>query len=165
MPWKKHLIVIAVLFLMANALPVVADDDGMQRASGAARISFIFGGLVVDRYEFSAVHHSDGRVTGRFNFRSKYDDEDILASGEVICVTVTGNRARIGGVVQHSDFPEGIPVGSQLLWSVTDNGEGHKDEPDTASPLLGTANVASFCAAGAPAPEFPVGRGNIQVKP
>ena len=77
MPWKKHLIVIAVLFLMANALPVVADDDGMQRASGAARISFIFGGLVVDRYEFSAVHHSDGRVTGRFNFRSKYDDEDI----------------------------------------------------------------------------------------
>ena len=96
---------------------------------------------------------------------TKYDDEDILASGEVICVTVTGNRARIGGVVQHSDFPEGIPVGSQLLWSVTDNGEGHKDEPDTASPLLGTANAASFCAAGAPAPEFPVGRGNIQVKP
>src|SRR2546428_2768843 len=111
MAWKKYLIVIAALFLIANVLPVVADDDGMQRASGAARISFIFGGLVVDRYEFSAVHHSDGRVTGRFNFRSKYDDEDILASGEVICVTVTGNRARISGVGPPSDVSAGIPVG------------------------------------------------------
>ncbi len=161
---KKLFIVIAAL-LTAIPLSALADNDGMQSASGAAQITFPFGGVVIDRYEFSAVRHSDGRVTGRFNFRSRYDDVEVRATGEVLCVTVTGNRARIGGIVRQSDFEQGIPVGSQLFWSVTDNGEGHNDASDTASPLLGTADAAGFCAGGAPALEFAVGRGNIQVRP
>src|SRR2546430_14403979 len=162
---SKRLLTVFVVVLASMAVPAIADDDNMQRASGSARITFTFGAVVVDRYEFSAVRHQDGRVTGNFNFRSRFANAEVRARGEVLCVVVTGNRARIGGIVRQSDFEEGIPVGSQFLWSVTDNGEGHNDEPDTASPLLGTTNAAAYCAAGAPAPEFPSGKGNIQVKP
>jgi hypothetical protein len=154
-----------VVVLLSMAVAATADDDNMQRASGSARITFTLGAVVVDRYEFSAVRHNDGRVTGNFNFRSRFSNVEVRARGDVLCVAVNGNRARIGGIVRQSDFEEGIPVGSQFLWSVTDNGEGSNDEPDTASPLLGTADAASYCAAGAPPPEFPSGRGNIQVKP
>jgi hypothetical protein len=75
---------------------------------------------------------------------------------------VNGNRARAGGVVTHSSFPEAMPPGHELTWSVTDGGEG-KGATDSASPLLG-ADAVAYCEFGLPYPlESPQQRGNIQV--
>src|SRR5436189_4718662 len=115
---SKRLLMVFVVLVVSMAMSATADDDGMQSASGSVRITFTFGGVVVDRYEFSAVRHNDGRVTGNFNFRSTFANEEVRARGEVLCVAVNGNRARIGGIVRQSDFEQGIPVGSQFLWSV-----------------------------------------------
>jgi hypothetical protein len=163
----KKLFIITAALLMAIAVPAVADneEDDMQKAWGHARITFFFGGMVVDQYHFTAIRHKNGRVTGNFKFNSRFLDENAHVSGEVVCLTVTENRARIGGIVRKSDFEEFIATGSQLIWSVTDNGKGHNDEPDMASPLLGVVDATPFCAAGAPAPEFPVEKGSIQVRP
>lgn len=137
-------------------------------ASGHADIEFEFGATVVDQYSFNAHVNPYGRVNGQFEFRAKYLGLVVRAHGRVDCVAVEGNKARIGGTVTHSTFEEGIPVGSELTWRVTDNGEG-QDSEDTASAMLGMPpgfSAELFCATGAPYPypEFPVGRGNIQVR-
>jgi hypothetical protein len=141
------------------------DETQNQMASGSAEIrAFPFGTLVIDKYEFAAIRKPDGRVLGEFNLHGRNAGNRFKVRGDVECLNVSGNRARVGGVVRHSDFPEGIPVGTQLTWSVTDNGEGRNDSPDTASQLLGN-DAAAYCAAGLPYPEFPSERGNIQVRP
>lgn len=43
--------------------------------------------------------------------------------GTVVCVTVAGNRASVGGVVEYSTEPA-YPVGSGVLFAFTDNGPG-----------------------------------------
>lgn len=130
-------------------------------ASGHADITFEFRTMVFDSYSFNAHLDPRGGVHGQFEFRTKYENVGVRVHGRVDCVTVLGNKARMGGTVTHTTFDE-IPVGSQLTWSVTDNGEPGAGT-DTASALLG-ANAEAYCANGLPYPEFPTARGNIQVR-
>jgi hypothetical protein len=155
-------LLIAGLLVAGSA---IADDDESQYARGHVDIQFSLGTTVVDTYRFVAHRKSDGTF-GNFKFESKYSGLEVEASGEVICLTVIGNQARVGGQVTRSDF-EGIPVGSQLTWSITSN-DGKKndgsDEDDTASSLLG-ADAIAYCAGGLPYPEFPVRKGDVEVRP
>ena len=44
--------------------------------------------------------------------------------GAVVCLTVAGNRASVGGIVEQSNEPT-FPVGSGVLLAFTDNGPGN----------------------------------------
>lgn len=132
-------------------------------ARGHADIRYEFEADVHDAYSFAAIVRGDGSVSGQFEYRTRYRGLSVRVHGRVVCAVVAGNRARVGGVVTRSTFPEAMPPGHELTWSVTDNGEG-KGSPDTASPLLG-ADAEAFCASGQPyLLESPQERGNIQVE-
>ena len=143
-------------------------SNDMDHVTGHADIeSQPFDLTVVDSYSFSAIQHKDGRVSGQFQFRARRlgpasgDDAAVRVHGRVDCVTVEGNKARMGGTVTNSSF-EGIPEGSTLTWSITDGGSPGRR--DTASQLLG-APTEPFCAQGLPYtyPEFALRRGNVQI--
>jgi len=141
------------------------DPEDDQSVTGHVDVASTVGDvLIVDTYSFAAIGHKDGRVSGQFELHVRYLDVSIRAHGFVECLSVTGNRARIGGRVTQSTFEGGLAVGTQLTWSVTDNGEGGNDPRDTASMLLGN-DAAAYCALGLPYPEFPLRRGNVQVRP
>jgi hypothetical protein len=146
--------------------------SAFSRASGhKVRIKYVVGNNVVDNYEFEAEEFDDGSVKGTFRVREKrFDPADpsgtkviVKFKGDVVCVAVDGKKARIGGVVTKSNFKEGIPVGSLVTWSVSDNGKGRRD--DSASPLLGSADAKAYCALGLAYPEHQVGRGQVKVDP
>ena len=142
-----------------------SEDHHVQSATGHVdQTESPFGVAVIDQYSFSAIRTPQGKVNGQFEFRAKYGNVEVRAHGSVECLTIDGNKARIAGIVRQSSFEEGIPSGSELTWTVTDNGEpgaGH----DTASEFLG-APAQAFCAAAVVSyPEAPIRRGNIQVRP
>jgi hypothetical protein len=123
-----------------------------------------FNEVNADEYSFNAVRHGDD-VNGKFQFYQTRTiggvaQEVVVASGPIVCLTVAGNKARVGGRVDATTFP-GIPVGSEITWSLTDNGKSANAD-DTASEPLG--NVArAYCELGGPYPEHPVERGKVQV--
>ena len=89
--------------------------------------------------------------------------------GNVICMGITGNTARIAGQITKA-WRNGIPVvpsRPNTVWVVVDNGEGQGAPPDQVS-LMGfqtAALAATHCALGTPTIVFPNQQGNIQVQP
>src|SRR5439155_21407459 len=120
---------------------------------------------VVDEYTFFGVRHGDD-VNGKWEFRQLRgvgeSQTTVVASGTIVCLQVEGNKARVGGRVEATSFPEGIPVGSEITWSVTDNGKSANAD-DSASQPLGNAAQA-YCRLGLAYAESPVERGKIQVR-
>jgi hypothetical protein len=146
------------------------DDNNAKKADVHAIhvqiTNMVFGATTVDRYSFHAMEH-DGDVKGNFflyqlRIIEGVEDAVVIASGPMECVTVNGNKAKVGGRVTYTTFPEGIPMGSEVTWSVTDNGKSAKAD-DSASQPLGN-NARAFCDLGLPYPESPVERGKIQIK-
>jgi hypothetical protein len=89
--------------------------------------------------------------------------------GDVICMGITGNTARIAGQITKAwrngvQIP--IPARTHNVWVVIDNGEG-QTAPDQVSPMgFQTAPVAAtHCAVGTPTIVFPNQEGNVQVQP
>lgn len=155
----------ANVLIASDGKVVTEERGGVQSATGHVdQMASPFGIVVIDQYSFSAIRTPQGQVQGQFEFRAKYENVVVRAHGEVVCLSVNGNHARIGGRVTQSTFEAGIPVGSDLTWTVTDNGEPGRQR-DTASQLLG-APAEAFCAtAVAQYPEAPLRRGNVQVRP
>jgi hypothetical protein len=89
--------------------------------------------------------------------------------GNVICMGITGNTARIAGQITkvwRNGVQVPIPARTHNVWVVVDNGEG-QGTPDQVS-LMGfqTAPVAAtHCAVGTPTIVFPNQEGNVQVQP
>ena len=82
------------------------------------------------------------------------------------CLTVIGQDAWIGGVIERSTDP--AYTGQSAWWHVRDNGEGAGDPLDlTTFAGVGTADeTAAFCAAHRPFRfPFPIDGGNLQVRP
>jgi hypothetical protein len=78
-------------------------------------------------------------------------------------VSSNGKAARLGGVVTQSDF-SGIPAGTPMTWSVSDN----TDKPDwkkqdAASALYAGVDPAAYCALGLAYPEVPLVLGNLTI--
>ena len=141
----------------------MADDgiDDKQNVTGHVDIA----SLNINKYSFAAINHGNGRFSGQFEFEQDRGNVRLKVHGSVDCVTVVGNRARLGGTVRHSSDETIFPVGTQFIWSVTDNGEGHKDARDTASELRG-GNAFAYCMGGLSFPdEAPLRNGNVQVRP
>ena len=144
----------------------LGDHNAHVHAIHVRITNMVFNATNVDEYNFNAVRHDDD-VNGQFQFYqtrviSGVEQAVVIASGPIVCLDVTDNRARVGGRVDYTTFPEGIPMGSEITWSVTDNGKSARAD-DTASEPLGN-NARAYCELGLPYAEHPVERGKIQVK-
>ena len=157
-----------VLFLAAVAgLPLFADDEFQSVTGHVDIMASPFGIPALDKYSFAAIRHTDGSVSGQFEFEHRFtvNGQQVRdkVHGTVDCLTIIGNSARLGGTIRHSKSPD-LPEGTQLTWSVTDNGQGKKDQRDTASEMLGN-DAFAYCLGGLPYPQSPLRHGNIQVRP
>ena len=120
-------------------------------------------------YSVNAIRHKDGSVSGEFQ-----NHVEIAATGEfilrahvqVVCFTITGNIARIGGIIERQEGGSPLPEDRQGFITVVDNGEGADDLPDLASPPgVGVGTAFSHCETGLDRPLIPIEHGNIQVRP
>ena len=88
---------------------------------------------------------------------------------DVLCLTVVGNRAWIGGLIRNSSIPGNI--GRETAFRVEDNGNGASGDPDrmtttTGNPRPAGSGHAQFWCDENPENRFnfEVVNGNIQVK-
>lgn len=139
---------------------------GGQRVTGSATIILPNHGNALEHYSVSAVHQPDGPTTGEFEEYSEQDGGQRIHAS-VVCFTVTGNSARLAARIDQTNVSFG-PVGSYVVWSVIDNGEGARSAPDQTTDIFfgGTAAQADFqCRTGFNlAPYFSSLRGNLQVQ-
>ena len=137
-----------------------------QRVTGSATILLPLFGNALERYSLSAIRQSDGSVTGEFEEFSEQEGGQRIHA-QVYCFTVTGNTARLAARIDQTNVSFG-PVGSYVVWSVIDNGEGGKSPPDETTDIFfgGTqAQADAHCRAGFNlAPYYPSLRGNLQVE-
>lgn len=166
------LAVVALLVLVPGAVtapaPLAWADPPEIQESVTGHADFVTPTGFRFRYSVNAIRHADGSVSGEFE-----NHVEIAATGEfilmahvdIVCFTVTGNIARIGGIVERQ-VGGTTGVGAEGFITVVDNGEGADDLADLASPP-GVAPGAAFahCATGLPRPLFPIERGTIQVRP
>ena len=165
----------ASLQLLGAQLAASTQAASGGRASG--HVGFPSGvpglGIASERYSFTALSTDPATP-----FAAKGEYEMTLTTvagvtnriqGDVICMGITGNTARIAGQITKAwrngvQIP--IPARTHNVWVVVDNGEG-QTTPDQVS-LMGfqTAPVAStHCAVGTPTIVFPNQEGNVQVLP
>ena len=85
---------------------------------------------------------------------------DFDLRGDVTCLSVTGNRATIGGVVERSKLPT-MPAGSGVLIFVVDNGEG-SNAPRDAFRIQRLDSPPRVCPPVS-IPEVPTDQGNFVV--
>ncbi|MES2305469.1 MAG: hypothetical protein V4558_08175 [Gemmatimonadota bacterium] len=117
------------------------------------------------RLAFSVRRHDDGSVDGEWQLVAGAT----IMHGRLTCLSIEGNTARVGGVVEQSKFSLFL-VGTDVAWYVVDNGEGQNAE-DATSNLRAFRNSApgtaqAFCDTGAaPTPVTPdaISFGNVQV--
>ncbi len=147
----------------------------------------IFGAEVGNRVTFTARKSNGDEVEGRFTYEQEFMGSVVFVKGRVTCFEVydtpvlvgtpdvpamTQNRAKWGGMIEQSNFPDDPVVGiGRFAWFQSiDNGEGAGD-PSDLSTLAGfgdeSANEA-FCNSDAvPNPTFgphPLDGGNIEVR-
>lgn len=119
----------------------------------------------LERYSVSAIRHADGGVTGEFNEYSAQEGGQRVHA-RMYCFTIVGNMARLAAQLEQSNVPFG-PVGSYVVWTVFDNGEGKKATPDQSTDIFFQATKAQaeeHCRVGFNlAPYFSSIRGNLQV--
>ena len=76
-------------------------------------------------FAFSAIRTPDGRATGQWEYRFRV--AGFRVHGRVTCLSVAGNQAWVGGVVEKvvTDNPvfESL-LGQEMWWRSIDNGEG-----------------------------------------
>lgn len=147
----------------------------------------IFGAEVGNRVTFTARKSENGDVEGRFTYEQEFLGSVVLVKGRVTCFEIydtpvldrtpdvppmTRNRAKWGGMIEQSSFPDDPVVGiGRFAWFQSiDNGEG-AGEPSDVSTLAGFGDEAAneaFCSNEAvPNPNFgphPLDGGNIDVR-
>jgi hypothetical protein len=114
-------------------------------------------------FAFSAVKHADGSVRGEFQLINRLSG--VIIHGTVLCLTVVGTDAWLGGVIDHSN----LDLSDETSFRVRDNGEGRQTEPDGIS-LMNVNQPSGFAAEYcASTPQYPplnaIVAGNIQVRP
>lgn len=148
-----------------ESAPMLAASGAQQRVTGHANVRLPFTGNPTQRYSANAIRHADGSVSGQFQLRTEQVDGGSI-HGSVLCFTIVGNRARLGGVIERSSTPLATE-GQHVIWNVVDNGEGRRAPPDETSDFfpVPAAVMAAHCATGFNLGSLPVLGGNIQVHP
>jgi hypothetical protein len=107
-----------------------------------------------DPLAYHAVKLGDGTVRGQWRYDLWQAGQETTYSGPVTCLSVSGNRAWVGGQITASSDPSQVGMGA--WWQVADNGTGrHPVIPDqTTFAGIGTmAQTVAYCN-GEPAPHF-----------
>lgn len=159
-------VVVLMLALVALVSVVTGVDAQNVQESVTGHVGYVVpaNGAHI-RYSVNAVRHRDGTVSGEFELHATTATGAPLAHTHVTitCFTIAGNIARIGGVVDRSNF---APPGTPGYITVVDNGEGANDPPDLASsPNIGPGTDIAHCVTGFPQTLFSVDQGNIQIRP
>ena len=161
--------------LAVSFTPVISAPNS---AAGARAITTVMGkhlggaALKVDPdakhiqnwYNFDVIRGKNGRAVGSFQFAADFNGIPVVLAGTIVCYTVVGNTARVGGIVQVSNF-DGLPVGTAQTWSLTDNAGLTPKQPDTGSTFLGgdAQYATDYCANGLPYPENPFTVGGVTI--
>jgi hypothetical protein len=144
--------------------PSLSQGSGpvVQSARGAGH--FTVGGEL-RTFSFTALKYADGTVQGEYQLFNRSSGTRL--HGDVVCLSVVGNLAWIGGSQEHGS--DGFPPDLENGFRVADNGEGANDPPDGMSLMFvnaGPGFAQAYCTARppAPAPLNPIEAGNIQVR-
>ena len=94
--------------------------------------------------------------------------QHVVGHGTVVCVTVNGNVARIGAVLDRFTV-DGVPDTSGVTdayVTVVDDGEGNGVPPDLGTNVFvgPPGRALAHCATGFPHPLFPVDEGDVLVR-
>ncbi|HXV76740.1 MAG TPA: hypothetical protein VD788_10515 [Candidatus Polarisedimenticolaceae bacterium] len=169
---RSHAIA-GLIVVLSVALPAEGNSSPVASATGGYRWTIaeddIFGIEVTNRHlNVSARKHTDGSSSGIFVYDQVVEGESFRFVVSVTCFEVyDGNRAKVGGVVEMSNFPP-LPAGVFAWFQAIDNGEGVDALPDRST-LLGFGDEAAneaFCNSPDP-PRFGPWDviGNLQVQP
>jgi hypothetical protein len=116
---NKTILLLPLLLAFAAAGSHVASaDPPLQSASGFGQIHL---GLPFRNFAFSATKHADGTATGEAQVENRATG--FLGHIHIDCLNVLGNVAVMSGVVTYSTS-DNVPVGTDALFAVRDNGEG-----------------------------------------
>jgi hypothetical protein len=136
----------------AHGTPVTAQVDGRTYVLLGPSV---FGVTVQqDPLAYHAIKLTDGTVHGQWRYDYWQAGQETTVSGPVTCLSVSGNRAWIGGPITASSDPAQVGMGA--WWQVADNGTGrHPVIPDqTTFAGIGTmAQTIAYCN-DQPAPHF-----------
>ena len=142
----------------AAAVSHPGDDSIVASVQGHTYVLLgpsVFGVTVQqDPLAYNAIELADGTVHGQWQYDLWQAGQETTFSGAVTCMTVSGNRAWVGGPITESSDPTQIGMGA--WWQVADNGTGrHPVVPDRTTFVgIGTiAQTQAYCA-NAPAPHF-----------
>ena len=164
---KLSLLVLAAAALVVASAAVAAGTGGSANGGSHLTVHNVFGlqTLELQNFGFNARLESDGSADGWYTYREVDDGTPIDVHGPVTCLTVIGNDAWIGGVVEASS--DSSIVGSGAWWHVTDNGEGAGAPPDITT-FLGVGSLQQtqdFCDQHPPYKHpFAIDGGNIRVQ-
>ena len=176
MRWMAALVLAATTISAGGAAAAASPARHRAGTPVAARVAGdtyvllgpdVFGVTVQqDPLAYTATKFADGSVRGRWKYDYWEAGVQTTFSGPVTCMSVSGNRAWIGGPITGSSDPTQVGMGA--WWQVADDGAGrHPVLPDRTTFVgIGTmAQTLAYCAAE-PAPHFifDVQLGGLQVK-
>jgi hypothetical protein len=146
-------------------LSAAPESNGVvQSISGNADIDAPEG---LRRMEIHARKSADGTVSGRFYLKQEWGNRDTYEA-DVVCFTIVGNRAYVGGVLTRVN---GVPFLDYLSLRVVmvDNGEGANAAPDQSSQAFSVQQPGQpqlFCNnAALVLPMHELIRGNLTIRP
>lgn len=161
--------------LMASLALAACDGTATEPL---ARRADLQGGNVVATVTGAAQFHNEQGFYRRMEISASKDHAGVTSGtlqwvagaaiirGTITCLTVQGNVAWVGGVVESARFTA-VPAGSEFHMAIVDNGEGHGAQDQTTSrPFLKAPGAAqAFCAAAAPpAGLFAMDNGNVRIQ-
>jgi hypothetical protein len=173
--WTAAALCGAAVIAMAGAVPA-ASASARHGAGVTGRVDgttyvllgpSVFGVTVQqDPLSYHATVSGDGAVRGRWHYDYWQAGQETTFGGPVTCLSVSGNRAWVGGPVTESSDPSQVGMGA--WWQVADNGAGrHPVIPDQTTFVgFGTmAQTDAYCS-GEPAPHhiFDVQLGGVSVR-
>jgi len=134
------------------------DPSVLARVDGRTYVLLgpsVFGVTVQqDPLDYRATKFAGGTVRGSWHYDYWEAGQETTFGGTVTCLSVSGNRAWVGGQVTESSDP--AQVGAGAWWQIADNGTGpHPVTPDRTTFIgFGTMEQTLAYCAGEPDPHF-----------
>jgi hypothetical protein len=163
-------IVLGVAGCKSSTEPRDEDHFGIGNAgsfvtTGGAEITFIVDPIVdpfTNRMSFNA---KGSPASGEFNFQGRVFGVVVHIHGDILCYSISGNKALVGGLINSGDQP--ALIGQEAMWVVEDNGEGGAVERDRVSVYTSgpRGSAQAYCISPAALAEdtIPIETGNVQV--
>lgn len=157
----------------------VAHVSALSSATGSGHVRRADGGI--RKFTISAIQHADGSVSGEYDLKAGpirllqeagIHPPQVSFHGTITCMTVVGNSAYLGGVVDRQKNAV-IALGTDEFTGVAieliDNGNGPEAEPDQISSIAfyvpgSPSTPQDYCDAPTPGTVFPIEQGNITVR-